>query len=858
MKQLLILFFSIILLSSFVSASIENNTIWEHYPVDNADTGVIHGRNGTNTNGIYNITHKLGTHSISFIDGTQYFTTPAVTVAELTSWCMNFWWRPNIDYSGDVGYRYLWLIGTGGTDRMGFITNGEDGTSGLTILYSNGNDNFGDFDLYQTNITAWNNATWNMITTSYDGVANRYDVYINGSIQRSRIDANMGMENLADSGLIINTYLDHLGTQGLNAKYDSFLLRNTSCSSADASFLFNTSSGLYYTNFIAPPPTTDYFLITANDNYGNTLNIFNATMNGTVYSTTTGTINTTLLNNISQIFNITVKSPFFFNNFNNSVNISVDHTQVLIQSEISFNAFDRVSLNQLLNFTINDSSITNTTTSGNSTLNLLNGTQTLSFFNTIGYYNISFAISVSPLDNLTFNISNIHNHKLTFFAINNISGGNIENFTINLTSGSYNESLTAIGNNITFNISNSVNYTSIIDGQGFAIHNATHNSLTGLTSTFTYNLRTTNSLLLTFIDAGTLLLMNGTNITVQFIGDTKQTNVTDTGSLFVELFVPDEYTIVFVADNYRQGQYIMTIVNRSTQNLTLYMSLINDTSLILVSVNDKFGNTLSEADITIQRYLNNSWITEQIIRTDFQGRSESYFILSTVYYNFLIDYQGSRFFGIPNNDADKKVIYAEDVNTGLNFFIDISGINSLIQAVSTSLGVNVNISFVDTSGNKTSGYFRFIYDDPDNTQRTACIQVIDGLNAEICSCASTQVTSESSTITCIVNQTTGRLYYQAVGIIDGYTVASFSEIIGFDERIDWGLTGFFLGFIMVIVSYFIFINQPSISLLFGTIMFISLSLMGVFFKDISFTVWLVLLVIMYIIANIRSNSGVNG
>lgn len=600
------------------------------------------------------------------------------------------------------------------------------------------------------------------------------------------------------------------------------------------------------------------FNVSAFDVYGNSsVLVFNVTtINGNVFLASVGSV---LVDSNLALENLTVRSNGFFPTTIVGHNVSDRLFVNLSQSEITLFALDRVTGFQISNFTVNDSVINGSTRGGNITLNLPSGLVNLSFFNNESYYNLSFVLNISSLDNLSVNISNVHNHRLSFFAISNATGNPVFNFTINISDNNsfgFGEGLTAVGNNVTFNLSTRANYSSFIDALGFAIQFANHNSLSTLNSSFTYNLLSTNSISIRFIRTDSLLLMNGTNVTIVFIGETRQTNITDTGALFVELLVPDEYTLVFSAVAFRQGNYIITVTNRSTQNLTLYLTPENLTSLVLLTVSDRFGSPLEGADITIQRYLNNSWVTEQIVRTDFQGRSEGSFILSTVFYNFLVDFQGQTFFGIPNSDVNKKNIYAEDVSNGINFLIRLLNDSAVIPTISV-FGVDVNLSFNDTSGNATNGFFRFFYDDPNNNEHVVCLEVIKGANEVICSCESTTVTSESSVLSCVVNQTSGTAYYRAVGIIDDVPAISLILRLGFDQRLDWGLDGYVLGFLSIVVAFFLFIRVPTLAVFYGTGLLVVLSVFGVLFRDVRFGVWIVLLVLAYLVATLKSDSGVN-
>lgn len=401
-------------------------------------------------------------------------------------------------------------------------------------------------------------------------------------------------------------------------------------------------------------------------------------------------------------------------------------------------------------------------------------------------------------------------------------------------------------------------YNVSVNASGYATNTSI---LTMIEGTFNHSitLYTTNSFNITFYDAKTAALLTGVNVTLQVIGGTTQSNTTSTGKLYIDLLVPGEYTFVFNAPGYRQNQYITTLLTQSHQNINLYLNNESLTSLVLIEVQDKFGNSLSGVEVSIQRYTNNAWVTEQIVETDFQGRTEGQFTLSTVYYNFILEYLGNVEFGAPNSNANKKLIYAEDVANGLLFTIDILAEN-ILPNYQDIYGVTSNMTYVNTTN--SSGTFIFRYDDVLNNQWYACLEVTKGNNwTYVCNCSGNSVTSEASTLTCAVSQPTGRLTYSAGGFLGTnpqILVESLTITLGQDTRVNFGTAGYLFGFFLVVLSFFLFLRVPTIGLFIGTIVFVMLALLGVMFKDIGYGVLISLLVITYFVASIKSESGING
>jgi len=306
-----------------------------------------------------------------------------------------------------------------------------------------------------------------------------------------------------------------------------------------------------------------------------------------------------------------------------------------------------------------------------------------------------------------------------------------------------------------------------------------------------------------------------------------------------------------------QGKYIITIVNRTYTALDLYLQNSTDASLVLLKVKDKFGNNIQNAEITIQRWNNNTWRTEQIVSTDFQGQSEGYYVLSTTYYNHIISYNGITYLGAINNDADKKIIYAEDVSTGLTFYIDLLGVNDILN-YQRIYNTFTNISYINQTNH--SGYFRYYFDEKNNNEVKGCLRVrLLNESAYICNSCTTTATG---TIICAVNQTlgTGRATYLAEGGINNNWVDEIIKVIGvsLSEVLDWGATGYVIGFLLVVVSFFMFSSSPTLAIITGTLVFIVLSGFGLMFKDVNYAVFIILMAISFLVARIKSEGGLNG
>lgn len=542
---------------------------------------------------------------------------------------------------------------------------------------------------------------------------------------------------------------------------------------------------------------------------------------------------------------------------NNEVNTTLTNFTIVLNKTF-FGAKEKFTDTPFLNFTIegidslNNQKFIITTTNGVASRFLSAGNYTFNITNNISYYNKTFLFTTLTIPTTINNT--LFDHKLNISSFKAIGGNSITNFTINITGNRTTETFSTTNGSVTFEVIKSINYSTFIDAEGYELNNTNHTDLTGLTSSFNYSLFQTNSVAITFKYASDLSIANNINITTQFLGLSAQTITTENGTIFVDLLTPDSYTIIFDSEGYEQGKYLLTVVNRTTTNITLYLTN-ESASLVLINVKDKFGNELQNVKISIQRWLNNTWVTDQILLTDFQGRTEGYYVLSKVFYNHVLEYKGKTRFGTINGDADKKLIFAEDVSNGINFNIDILTSSEFKTFYNSTLDVNYNLSFVNKTN--TTGYFRFYWNDDTGASRKGCLNVVFGSNGSIVcnNCA----TSATGTLFCFVNQTTSLSLYVGSGLIDNIPLVSTSSLFGDkSNRIDWGVTGYILAFFLVLISFFAFISSPTVSLIVGTTVFLSLAFAGIIFKDVSLIAFIGLEIIAFLIARIKSEGGING
>ena len=638
----------------------------------------------------------------------------------------------------------------------------------------------------------------------------------------------------------------------LNSSWDNIYLHNSD---------FSATGTVYFDDiFIGniTPTTINNFSITAKSYWDNsTINTFNATINGTTYTTTNGTITTDILDNSTSLYNITITADDWFNATYEYYNVSTNLGAILKQSQINITPTYIITNTSISNFTayVNGSLACNTTLSyciiypdeGVYTVTIEDNTGVEDFHTT------SNTLTVTALDNTTFN-PRVHAHTIFVYA-RTLANATINNFSA--TINSLNISDTRTQNTTTGVIEFQAlhqTYNISVDAEGYALSN--NSQLVSVSSgnyTLYFYLYTTNSVNISFYDSSTGALINDRNVTIEFIGTTAQTNITSTGNLYVDLLSPSEYTLSYSATGYRTGSYVFTLENRSTNNLNLYLDAENTTSLVLITIQDKYSkDPIPQALVTIQRYVNSAWITEQIFRTDFNGQGEGYFVVSTEFYNFLVEIGDTVYFGVINSNSNKKVIYPEDVSNGIVISVDVNPVTGVFEYQST-YSLVTSISFTNLSN--TTGRFTFFWDDTDNLNRDAELIIKVG-NEENCT---SSASSESGSITCnvAISSGTGVVYFTAVGYIDGIPIESTIGVLGQEAfyEFDWGSTGWIVTIFLTLIGFTMFLARPKISIFIGTGVFALLLLANVILKGVGGEIVILLLFIAFAISKIPTKVG---
>jgi len=775
-------------------------------------------------------------------DGNDYLISSSTDFAFGQTWSFNIWVKTsstlassiiNKQNSGYGGY-YCYIVATSGFAGCAY----QSSSAASPALFSS---------------TSVNDGTWHMI--SWIKSTTQHKIYIDGILEDTEAGTltHYASTNPLDFG---DVYYNHLSDY--NGNLDVIRVYNNALNQTEITNLFNCNQ--LECNIISN------FSITAKSFWDNSsISSFNATINGTTYSTTNGTITTDISDNSTSLYNITISASDWFNTTYTDYNVSTDLTTTLKQSQVIVFVNELFSNNSISNYTIQLDGQNHTTEQNNITIYPNEGNYTIVVYDNTDndtFHTTSGSLVVSALDNKSKTVY-VHQHYITVSVTNLINGAQVNTYTVNISSlntitdkrqySTTNGTIIIPVIHETYNLTvQSASGYSTQDSEGtyYAYNDSV--TITGDTNV-SFELYTLNSLSITFYDSETNTILDSVNISIEFIGALSFNENTSNGTLYVDLLTPSSYTLSYTATGYRQGSYVFSVTNNTITTLSLYLDADNLTSLALITVKDIYSkDPVKDAEITIQRYINDTWKTEQILITDFNGQSEAWFVVSTEFYNFLVKVDGVTYFGVLNSNENKKVIYAEDIANGITIEIDTSPDQTIFNYQNT-YSVATSLNFYNTSN--ITGYFVFFWDNSENTDVTGTINVKQG---NINNCSNT-ATGETGSITCLVNVSSGSdlTYFTAVGSINGIALETSVGVLGNNTvlEFEWGVTGWMISIFITLLGFLIFLSTPKISVVVGSVVFGMLILFNLIFEQTEISVVILIFFLGFILAKIPRKEG---
>jgi len=296
------------------------------------------------------------------------------------------------------------------------------------------------------------------------------------------------------------------------------------------------------------------------------------------------------------------------------------------------------------NFSYNVSAIETTLT--NCTL-LFNGLEistdtsiennSINYFNNIPtalYNDIDWGINCKSLNGneLTSTNSTLLSGNLNISAYSVITGAAINSFSIsvnNVLDGS-----TSVGNYTLGNLTGGTTLNISIDAFGYELKSFLYN-VTSINSFYNFSLYDTNSLNITVYNENTGVRLSTQATTLEFTSSTSEfTNTTTTGFLYLSNLTAEEYQVTAFSSGYANRTYIITIGNRSHQNLAIYLPTGSSSTLFTISDSNTDG-VLSDVLLTQAKLIDSSWVTVASQYTDITGKAKINYIPDTNYRFYL-------------------------------------------------------------------------------------------------------------------------------------------------------------------------------------------------------------------------------
>jgi hypothetical protein len=588
-KKILIFGLVLILLSSFAVADLtDDNTLY--YSLDNSTvTGTnVEDLSSEENNGTKKAVGEPIQDSNGLIfeandfDGTDdYIRTSALSELQgAETWSISTWFNTD---SLSPGASDIILSNSDGGDRLAI---GIEDSEVVVAMYDGaswatqcgGNGCEAD--------TTLSTGTWYHLVVVNTGW-NNFKIYLNN------IDQSMSGEAIANAGTSgdfgIGAIHDGAWSSFFNGKIDEVAVYNKTLTTDEIEELYNSGDGYNPYSVSAPSPSVS------------------TSYNSTVFEDST-TEHTLTFENYNTTSNSTATLYWNGTEYNGTIN---------------YTAWNLTEFNTDVNIPITYSNNTAYDFYWEYNLTHNNGTQIIS--NTsIEQQNVLWNLTKFPRVNVT--------------ARDKIGDLDIQNFTI---TGGLNTPSTTNGEvYVRWNSTETVNLT--FSSDGYATMSELVNFTSGNFSSHQFQIYTTNSINFTIRDEITDVLITD-EVTIEFISDVASYNyTTNTGSKYVDLVTPANYTIRYSSDNYGGPRHVYLTVNNNTfQEQTLYLlnsTIGTETTFVVYDATTL--TKLEGAVVSVQRYnqLDNVYTLIGSYTTDISGSAFFDLEHDTELYKILVEY----------------------------------------------------------------------------------------------------------------------------------------------------------------------------------------------------------------------------
>ena len=359
----------------------------------------------------------------------------------------------------------------------------------------------------------------------------------------------------------------------------------------------------------------DSFVLTAVDAYDSAAVDFNATINGTVYESISGSV-IIPLEDLPSTFDINYTAAGYFGLFLEDFDKTTEfYDAELVQAYASFSCFELYT---------ND-----TLTCAEPGPHIRKAGSFTDDVNVTGYYPVSYSYTLEALDNETFNVEGFYDHELTINA-SDYEGNPLTNFTLSVEStiSSFNVTDNNTGTvvlpllqgylynvTITQNVPEGEDRNNSIETQTF--------NITTSSESYQFNLSFPRLYIRVF-DEQTNLILTDSTTTMTFQSGNSSFSLNTTNGLLnltgEEAIQTGSYEVLFENPSYNPRTYSLTYNRTFPQSLDAYLVPLEAPSTIFTIEDRSTRNPIEGATVTIQRFVNGTLTTVLSLQSDITGR----------------------------------------------------------------------------------------------------------------------------------------------------------------------------------------------------------------------------------------------
>jgi len=410
--------------------------------------------------------------------------------------------------------------------------------------------------------------------------------------------------------------------------------------------------------------------------------------------TTLNTINNSILfqtENPTETFNIS-STGFISQTFNNYL-INDEINLTLYQALIEVTVTEKITGTTINSFNITDGTYIGTTTNGTAYFLGNVGSYTLTI-DSLNYFNEDYNINLTALEQTSIN-QELGNVNLTVNAYYVFGNTSISNFTITATLGTYSESKSTTTGSLEMFLVQDDWTLSIVPSDDYQ-DKTVNITLDQLTKTYNFYLYFYNSVNILIYNLGNNSLMEQLVSISTISPDESFINTTTNGSLYLSFLTPVNYELRFVSDGFNPISKFIKVTDRSTQNMTVYMTSNATTELQQIQILDTSNTAIEGAIVWLQEEIINGtsqFLTIQEAQTNSDGKTTVWIEKDvTKYYRFVVIYNGEAREILPNRNLfTTKTSFIPNLEETLQLVIDIQGDDT--EYIEDILAVSWNVSY---------------------------------------------------------------------------------------------------------------------------------------------------------------------